>query len=86
MPQPPAISAAPPPRPAQDFAILRETGMEDIRARAALTWTDHNHHDAGITILESICYAYTELGLKLDQSLPDLIASGTTRAVPSTLR
>jgi hypothetical protein len=75
MAQPPAISAAPPPRRAQDFAILREVAMDEVRARAGLTWTDHNAHDAGISILEAVCYAITELGLKLDQDLPDLITT-----------
>ena len=27
-------------------------------------WTDYNYHDPGITLLEQICYAITDLGYK----------------------
>ena len=39
--------------------------MELIRRWASESWTDHNVHDPGITILEACSYAMTELGLRL---------------------
>ena len=35
--------------------------MELIRKWAGQSWTDHNVHDPGITILEACSYAMTEL-------------------------
>lgn len=62
----------------QDFAFLREEGMAWLRQMANETWSDHNLHDPGITMLEALAYALTEMGLRADMPLPDLIASDTS--------
>jgi len=46
------IPMTPPAMKSQDFSFLREEGMELLRDVAAQTWTDHNLHDPGITLLE----------------------------------
>lgn len=69
------ISIAPPQMKSQDFEFLREEGMKLIRANATDTWTDHNLHDPGITILEACCYAITEMGLRSGIPMRDLLAS-----------
>lgn len=46
---------------AAGFSGLREQGLAAIRSLCGDTWTDHNLHDPGITILEQLCYALTEL-------------------------
>lgn len=76
------ISAAPPARTSMDYSALRETGMEWIRLWAKESWTDHNVHDPGITVLEAFSYAMTELGLRLDQDVADLLRSGEAHAEP----
>jgi hypothetical protein len=38
-------------------------------------WTNYNESDPGVTILEHLCFALTELGLRADQSIPALLAS-----------
>ncbi|MDQ2088737.1 hypothetical protein [Marimonas arenosa] len=81
----PFIPRGRPARAAQDFERLRETAMERVRTLAAGTWTDHNHHDPGITVMEAFCYAMTELGLKLDLDMADLLASGASRAAAALL-
>ena len=43
------------------FEQLRAQGLELVRQTSGLTWTDHNLHDPGITILEQLCFALTEL-------------------------
>jgi hypothetical protein len=43
---------------------------------AGQLWTDFNAHDPGITILEQLCYALTDLGYRIDYDLKDLLASG----------
>ena len=49
--------------------------MQLLRSAASSTWTDHNLHDPGITILEALCYAITEMGLRSGMEIRDLIAS-----------
>ena len=43
------------------FARLREEGIEFAQNLSGLEWTDYNHHDPGVTILEQICFALTDL-------------------------
>ena len=56
-----------------DFASLREQGISLVQHLAGDTWTDHNAHDPGITILEQLCYALTDLGYRSQFALPDLL-------------
>jgi hypothetical protein len=58
---------------ALDFAALRSQGIALIQRLAGGTWTDHNTHDPGITILEQLCYALTDLGYRARYELPDLL-------------
>jgi hypothetical protein len=57
-----------------DFASLRSRGVELLQRLAGASWTDHNAHDPGITILEQLCYALTDLGYRAQYDLPDLLA------------
>lgn len=50
--------------------------MEYLRTYAAGSWTDHNAHDPGITLLEAFCYVETEIGLRMGMPLEDLLAGG----------
>ncbi|MFN0195042.1 MAG: hypothetical protein ACKVP5_24200 [Aestuariivirga sp.] len=59
--------------PALDFAALRAEGIALVQRLAGGTWTDHNTHDPGITILEQLCYALTDLGYRTQYELPDLL-------------
>jgi len=59
--------------PSADFGLLREQGISLVRSLAGDTWTDHNAHDPGITILEQLCYALTDLGYRSQFALPDLL-------------
>ena len=61
-------------------AALREGGMALIRRWAEETWTDHNVHDPGITLLETFSYAMTELGMRLQLDVADLLRSGEAHA------
>ena len=82
MSKPITISSAPPARVSMNYAALREGGMESIRKWAAQSWTDHNLHDPGITILEASSYAMTELGLRLQLDVGDLLRSGDSVKAP----
>lgn len=48
----------------QDFNFLRSEGLKYIEELASFVWTDYNTHDPGITMLEVLCYAITELGYR----------------------
>jgi hypothetical protein len=73
------INPGAPVKASMDFLRLREEALEVIRQLAGDTqggngWTDHNLHDPGITILEQFCYALTDLGYRLNFSVPELLA------------
>lgn len=58
----------------QDYALLRSKGLEYIEELGSKLWTDYNEHDPGITILEALCYAITELGYRTGLPMEDLLA------------
>ena len=59
--------------PSLDARRLREEGRERIEALAGDHWTDYNTHDPGITILEVLAYAITDLGLRTHLDMAELI-------------
>lgn len=57
----------------QDYSKLLKEGREFIEKLSSDLWTDYNVHDPGITILEALCYAITELGYKTAYDITDLL-------------
>jgi hypothetical protein len=76
MAESPTLSTAPLEHPALDYAFLREQGIRYLERIAGQVWTDFNAHDPGITILEQLCYALTELAYRAAYEVPELLASG----------
>ncbi|MCX2574536.1 hypothetical protein [Pedobacter sandarakinus] len=70
-----AISNKIPPLQSMQFDRLREIGLAHIQQLSKGIWTDFNLHDPGITTLEALCYAITDLGYRLTFDLQDLLAS-----------
>lgn len=68
--------------PDQEFAVLRQIGIEHLQSLSGELWTDYNLHDPGVTILEVLCYALTDLSYRTHFNLQDLLA--LNRAAPST--
>ncbi|AKD55541.1 hypothetical protein [Spirosoma radiotolerans] len=66
--------------PAEDYVALRKLGVEHIEKLGSSLWTDYNTHDPGITMLEAVCYAITDLAYRTDWDMKDLL----TPANPST--
>ncbi len=60
------------------YDFLREEGIQHIQRMAGDTWTDHNMHDPGITILEQLCYAITDLAYRIDYDIKDLLGRDNT--------
>lgn len=59
-----------------DYDNLRALGIKFTQEFSGDTWTDYNLHDPGITILESLCYAITDLAYRTKFNLEDLLTSG----------
>ncbi|WP_149304094.1 hypothetical protein [Pareuzebyella sediminis] len=68
-------------RESQDYQALRKSGIELIEKLGSTYWTDYNIHDPGITLLELLCFAQTEVGFKLGFSIEDLLAYRTDQEV-----
>ncbi|RYG18354.1 MAG: hypothetical protein EOO07_09145, partial [Chitinophagaceae bacterium] len=62
------------------FDKLREMGLERIQTLSSRIWTDYNTHDPGITTLEALCYAITDLGYRLTFDMQDLLANDPNAA------
>lgn len=60
-----------------DYERLRQEGLQYIESLSSDSWTDYNSHDPGITILEALCYAITELGYRTNFEIKDLLAEAS---------
>jgi len=58
-----------------DFARLREEGISHIESMSGEVWTDYNTADPGITLLEALCYAITDLGYRISHPIEDLLTT-----------
>lgn len=59
----------------KDFFFRQKKGIEYIEKFCSNDWTDYNTHDPGITILEYLCYALTDLSSRTDLPIRDLLAA-----------
>src|SRR6056297_2053597 len=82
MDEPLTISKEAPSNKSMDYNLLRDEGIKYIQSIAGKLWTDYNVHDPGITILEVLCYAITDLGYRTSFKIKDLLAEpgDTTKA------
>jgi len=62
-------------KPDEDYNYLETAGRQYIEELGSALWTDYNEHDPGITILEALCYAITELGYRTSFPIEDLLAN-----------
>ena len=60
-----------------DFGFLRELGLKHLESLGSKVWTDYNTHDPGITIMEILCYAITDLSQRIEMPIENLLASET---------
>ena len=60
-------------RESVDYNLLRKKGIDLIEKLGSTYWTDYNIHDPGITLLELLCFAQTEIGHRLGFSIQDLL-------------
>lgn len=57
-----------------DFKSLRQDAISLIQQLSGSVWTDYNLHDPGVTILEMLCVAITDLAYRTDFPIKDLLA------------
>ena len=56
-----------------EFAGLRRQGLKYAQQLSGEIWTDYNLHDPGVTILEQLCFALTDLLYRTGYAVPDLL-------------
>jgi hypothetical protein len=57
------------------FERLFQLGITYIQALSGKVWTDYNTHDPGVTILEQVCFALTDLIYRCDFDVQDVLAN-----------
>jgi uncharacterized protein len=71
----PTILKKKPDAHARDYVFLRQEGLKWIEKLASDIWTDYNTHDPGITFLELLSYAITDLGYRTSFPMKDLLSA-----------
>jgi hypothetical protein len=61
------------------FEKLRAEGLKLAQAASGGTWTDYNLHDPGVTILEQLCYALTDLIYRTEFAVADHLTGADGR-------
>jgi hypothetical protein len=69
-----SLKKANPLLPAEDYSALRSEGIDSIQTLSSDIWTNYNYSDPGITILEAVCYAITDLSYRTGFDIKDLLA------------
>jgi hypothetical protein len=61
------------------FEALRNEAIGFVQALSGNVWTDYNLHDPGVTILEQLSFALTELGYRADFPVEDHLTDENRR-------
>lgn len=69
------IPKKPIPEAAFDWEQLYDLGLKHVQRLANRIWTDYNIHDPGVTTLELLCYALTDLSYRASFPIEDLLAT-----------
>ena len=64
-----------------DFGRLREAGIAHLQELAGKIWTDYNTHDPGVTTLEALCYAITDISYRCNFNIEDILASDPSNRI-----
>lgn len=69
--------------PSLDYYQLRREGIGHVQQAGHQQWTDYNVHDPGITILEALCYAITDVGYRIEWDIEDILSPPAPSADPA---
>lgn len=64
-----------------DYSFLRTTGIAYLEKFSGKLWTDYNSHDPGITLLELLSYAITDLGARINLPIEDVLANNESQGL-----
>jgi hypothetical protein len=73
-----SISATPSTNKGLDYDYLRTECVRITQALSSAIWTDYNEHDPGVTTIEQLCYALTELSYRAELPIADLLTNRKT--------
>lgn len=59
------------------YDLLFEEGLSYVQKYSGKIWTDYNYHDPGVTFLEYLSYALTDLGYRTNFPIEDLFLFGS---------
>ncbi|MEO9531959.1 MAG: hypothetical protein ABJG68_07470 [Crocinitomicaceae bacterium] len=59
----------------QDFKAIKDESLAYLQDFSGSSWTNFNPSDPGITILDQICFALTELGYCIDFPIKDILTN-----------
>ncbi len=79
MDQPQTLPRLPKVAPDTSFEALRAQGIRQLQKLSGDVWTDYNLHDPGVTLLEALCFALTELSYRADFDVADHLADAQGR-------
>src|ERR1044072_5045529 len=60
--------------PAFDYEELRKEAIAQVQELSGKIWTDYNLHDPGVTILEQLCFAITDLAYRTAFPIDEILA------------
>ncbi len=63
-------------KPILRYDLLLEEGLSYVQKYSGKIWTDYNYHDPGVTFLEYLTYALTDLGYRTNFPIEDLFLFG----------
>lgn len=63
-------------KPILRYDLLYEEGLTYVQKYSGKIWTDYNYHDPGVTFLEYLTYALTDLGYRTNFPIEDLFLFG----------
>jgi len=77
MADPVSIPSTPPLNPGVDYARLKAEAIDIVQQLSGTIWTDYNESDPGMTTLEQLCYALTELSYRAEFPVADFLATAS---------
>lgn len=77
MKKPTTISGKPFEKEILNYEKILEYGLEFAQRYSGSIWTDYNYHDPGVTFLEQLSYALTDLGYRTNFEMKDILLEGS---------
>ncbi|WPQ60886.1 hypothetical protein SIO70_21245 [Chitinophaga sancti] len=65
-----------------DYEKLRDEALSMVQKLSGHIWTDYNIHDPGVTMLEQVCFAMTDLRYKTGFPIEEILAGPTGHIDP----